>query len=197
MPARMTVGGFIAYLRPFYPNWDRTLEAETLRRLALPTNRTIGHLSHGMRLKLSLACALLFRPKLLILDEPFGALDPLVRDEFIETLHAQVGQTTMLISSHELTEIETLTTHLAYIDRGAVLFQESLSDLQKRVRSVRVTLTTGEVASFVDTNFSENELTARVAARFGHVRHIETSGLPLRSMFTTVARDIRKDEAPS
>jgi len=197
MPARMTVGGFIAYLRPFYPNWDRTLEAETLRRLELPANRAIRNLSHGMRLKLSLACALAFRPKLLVLDEPFGALDPLVRDEFVETLQAQVGQTTMLISSHELTEIEALTTHLAYIDRGAVLFQESLSDLQNRVRSVRVTLLSGEVVTFVDTNFSEDELTARIAARFGHVRHIETSGMPLRSMFTTVARDMRRDEVPS
>jgi len=197
MPARMTVGAFIAYLRPFYANWDRTLEAKILRRLALPADRTIKHLSHGMRLKLSLACALSFRPTLLVLDEPLGALDPLVRDEFIETLQAQVGETTMLISSHELTEIETLTTHLAFIDRGAVLFQESLSDLQNRVRSVRVTLTTGEVTTYVDTNFSEDELTARIAARFGHVRHIETGALPLRSMFTTVARDLRRDEVPS
>jgi ABC-type multidrug transport system ATPase subunit len=196
MPARMTVGAFIAYLRPFYPNWDRTLEAETLRRLALPAHRTIKNLSHGMRLKLSLACALSFRPKLLVLDEPLGALDPLVRDEFIETLQTQVERTTILISSHELTEIETLTTHLAYIDRGAVLFQESLSDLQNRVRSVRVTLMTGEVESFVDTNFSEDELAARIEARFGQVRHIETSALPLRSMFTTVARDTRRDEVP-
>jgi ABC-2 type transport system ATP-binding protein len=191
MPSRMTVAGYISYLRSFYPTWDRALEADLLRRLSLPGERRIKDLSHGMRLKLSLACALPFRPKLLVLDEPLGALDPLVRDEFIDSLRGQVGQTTILMSSHELAEIEPVTTHLAYIDRGAVLFQESLVELQNRVRSVRVTLMTGEVVNFVDTNFSENDLAARIDARFGRVHHVETSRLPLRSMFTTVARSIR------
>jgi ABC-2 type transport system ATP-binding protein len=193
MPSRMSVGSFIDYLRPFYPRWDRALETELRHRLALPTNRTIKDLSHGMRMKLSLACALPFRPRLLVLDEPLGALDPLVRDEFIESLRPQIGDTTLLISSHELTEIESFTTHLAYVDRGAVVFQEALPDLQNRVRSVRVTLTTGDVVSFVDTNFSEDNVTARVEGRFGRVDHIETSRVPLRSIFTTVARAMRTD----
>jgi ABC-2 type transport system ATP-binding protein len=197
MPSRMTVGGFISYLRPFYPRWDLTLEASLLRRLALPADRTIKHLSHGMRMKLALACALPFRPKLLVFDEPLGALDPLVRDEFIESLRSLVGETTMLISSHELAEIESLTTHLAYIDRGAVVFQEALSDLQNRVRSVHVTLMTGDVVSFVETDFSEKDLAARVEARFGRARHIEASRLPLRSVFTSVARAMRSDDVPS
>lgn len=196
MPPRMTVGAFIAYLRPFYPKWDRALEADLLRRLSLPIDRKIRDLSHGMRLKLSLACALPFRPRLLVLDEPLGALDPLVRDEFIEGLQSQVGETTMLISSHELSEIEALVTHLAYVDRGAVAFQESLSDLQDRVRSVHVTLLNGDVVSFVDTTFSEQDVAARVEAQFGRVRHIETARVPLRSMFTTVARAMRADGAP-
>jgi ABC-2 type transport system ATP-binding protein len=191
MPSRMSVGAFIHYLRPFYSRWDRALETDLLHRLALPTDRRINDLSHGMRLKLSLACALPFRPRLLVLDEPLGGLDPLVRDEFLESLRSQVGETTILMSSHELEEIESLTTHLAYIDRGAVVFQEALSDLQKRVRSVRITLTTGDVVSFVDTNFSEDDLTARVEARFGRASHIETIPVPLRSMFTTVARAMR------
>jgi ABC-2 type transport system ATP-binding protein len=195
MPSRMSVGAFIQYLRPFYPRWDRALETTLLRRLALPTDRKIKDLSHGMRMKLSLACALPFRPRLLVLDEPLGALDPLVRDDFLEGLQSQVGETTMLISSHELTEIESLTTHLAYIDRGAVVFQEALPDLQNRVRSVRVTLMTGDVVSFVDTNFSEDGLTARLEAQFGRVSHIETSRAPLRSMFTTMARAMRTDGA--
>ena len=193
MPSRMTVDGFISYLRPFYQRWDRTLETGLLRSLALPSDRRIKDLSHGMRLKLSLASALPFRPRLLVLDEPLGALDPLIRDEFLESLQSQAGKTTILISSHELDEIESLTTHLAYIDRGAVVFQEALTDLQRRVRSVHVTLIAGDVVTFVDTNFSEDGLTARVEAQFGRVRHIATSRVPLRSMFTTVARAMRTD----
>ena len=77
MPERLTVAQYLDYLRPFYPRWDRGLEASILGQLRLPPKRRIGDLSHGMRMKMSLACALPFRPKLLILDEPFSGLDPL------------------------------------------------------------------------------------------------------------------------
>ena len=66
MPERLTVSEYLAYLRPFYPAWDRELEASIQRQLRLPEDRRIGHLSHGMRMKMALACALPFRPKLLI-----------------------------------------------------------------------------------------------------------------------------------
>src|SRR5436190_18661881 len=67
LPGYMTVAQYLDYLRPFYPNWDGALEAETLAGLHLPLDRAIKHLSHGMRVKMALACALPFRPKLLIL----------------------------------------------------------------------------------------------------------------------------------
>ena len=96
MPGRMTVAGYLDYLRPFYPTWDRALEAEILARLRLPPERRIKDLSHGMRMKMALACALPFRPKLLVLDEPFSGLDPLVRDEFMEGLLHQAGEMTIV-----------------------------------------------------------------------------------------------------
>ena len=130
MPGRMTVAGYMAYLRPFYPTWDRKLEAEILAELRLPPERKIKDLSHGMRLKMALACALPFRPRLLVLDEPFSGLDPLVRDEFMENLLRQAGDgMTILISSHELMELEGVATHVAFLDRGRLLFQEPMSDL--------------------------------------------------------------------
>lgn len=140
MPDGMTVSTYIRYLRPFYPTWDRALESQILRELRLPVERRIRELSHGMRIKMALACALPFRPRFLVLDEPLSGLDPLVRDEFMEGLKPQIGQTTLLISSHELAEIEDLTTHVAYIDEGEVLFQETTCGLSGRLREVRVTL---------------------------------------------------------
>ena len=140
MPGRMTVSAYIDYLRPFYPTWDRALETDILGQLRLPPERRIKDLSHGMRLKMALACALPFRPRLLVLDEPFSGLDPLVRDEFMEGLMHQAGEMTILISSHELAEIEHVTTHVAFLDRGTLLFQEAKSDLTARLRHVRVTL---------------------------------------------------------
>src|SRR5437762_10517639 len=140
MPEKLTVEEFLAYLRPFYPTWDTELEESILNQLRLPLERKICDLSHGMRMKMSLACALPFRPKLLILDEPFSGLDPLVRDEFMEGLLAQAGEMTVLISSHELGEIEGVATDVAFIEDGMLLFQESMGDLTERFRDVRVTL---------------------------------------------------------
>src|SRR5204862_8287828 len=90
--------------------------------------------------KMSLACALPFRPKLLVLDEPFSGLDPLVRDEFMEGLLRQAGEMTVLISTHELGEIDGVATHVAFLDEGKLLFEESLDELVGRFRAARLTL---------------------------------------------------------
>jgi ABC-2 type transport system ATP-binding protein len=209
MPPRLTVGEYVAYLRPFYPTWDRDLESSIARQLRLPLERKIGDLSHGMRMKMALMCALPYEPKLLILDEPFSGLDPLVRDEFMEGLLQQAGETTILISSHELGEIDGVATHVAFLDEGKLLFQESMSDLTGRFREVRVTLevdaaeptqapkewmqirTVGNVLTFVDTRFDENSLSERIRSRIEGVRGIDAQPMALRSIFTTLARAAR------
>jgi ABC-2 type transport system ATP-binding protein len=122
MPERLTVSQYLDYLRPLYATWDRELEESTLRLLRLPLGRRIGDLSHGVRMKMALACALPFRPKLLILDEPFSGLDPLVRDEFMESLIQQAGEMTVLMSSHELHEIDHFATHVGFLDEGKLMF---------------------------------------------------------------------------
>jgi ABC-2 type transport system ATP-binding protein len=210
MPARLTVMQYLDYLRPFYPTWDRELECSILKELRLPPDRRIGDLSHGMRMKMSLACALPFRPRVLILDEPFSGLDPLVRDEFMERLLHQAGDMTILISSHELSEIEGVTTHVGFIDQGRLLFQESMAELSDRFRGVRITLDApsavpvpappgwlqlamaGNVLSFVDSRYSESALAATIAALFSGVKRIDVQPLALRAIFTTLARESRQ-----
>jgi len=113
MPGRLTVAQYLGHLRPLYPSWDCKLEQSILARLRLPPEHKISDLSHGMRMKTALACALPFRPKLLVLDEPFSGLDPLVRDEFMERLLEQAGRMTVLISTHELADIEDVATDVA------------------------------------------------------------------------------------
>jgi ABC-2 type transport system ATP-binding protein len=209
MPERLTVAQYIDYLRPFYSRWDSVLEASILGQLRLPPDRKIGDLSHGMRMKMSLACALPFRPKLLILDEPFSGLDPLVRDEFMEGLLQQAGEMTVLISSHELSEIDGVATHVAFLDEGRLLFEESMSDLSGRFREVHVTVgrhasapaqapknwlhvrAAGSVLMFVDTQFAEDDLGERIRSVVGDVRGIDTQPMGLRSIFTTLARAAR------
>jgi ABC-type multidrug transport system ATPase subunit len=213
MPSRLTVEEYVAYLRPFYPTWDRQLEASIARQLRLPLERKIGDLSHGMRMKMALMCALPYRPKLLILDEPFSGLDPLVRDEFMEGLLEQAGEMTILISSHELGEIDGVATHVAFLDEGKLLFQESMSELTGRFREVHVTLeieaaqpaqvptewiemrALGNVLTFVDTRFDESGLGERIRARIEGVRGIDAHPMALRSIFTTLARAARDGSA--
>ena len=213
MPSRLTVEEYTAYLRPFYPTWDRDLEASITRQLRLPLDRKIGNLSHGMRMKMALPCALPYRPKVLILDEPFSGLDPLVRDEFMEGLLGQAGEMTILISSHELGEIDGVATHIAFVDEGKLLFQESMSDLTRRFREVHVTLDveatrpnhaprewmemrmSGNVLTFVDSQFNEIELGERIRSRMRDVRVIDSQPMALRSIFTTLARAARDGRA--
>jgi ABC-2 type transport system ATP-binding protein len=214
MPGRLTVSEFLCYLRPFYPRWSPQAECDTVSRFRLPPGRRIAHLSHGMRMKLALACALPFRPDLLILDEPFSGLDPLVRDEFMEALLDQAGEMTVLISSHDLAEIEGAVTHVAFVDEGSVLFQESIAELAGRFREVRVTLEReartpsrvpghwlqvqpcGSILSFVDTQYSADLLGDRVRSLIGEVRAIDAQPMPLRSIFTALARAVRAVRRP-
>jgi len=137
LPARLRVAQFFDYLRPCYPRWDQSLEQELRASFRLPPARRIGALSHGMRLKLALATALPFRPELLILDEPLSGLDALARDEIIGSFIGRDPAMTILISSHELDEVERLATHVAFLHEGRLLFQGSVAQLQEHARSLQ------------------------------------------------------------
>jgi len=213
LPRSIRVGDYLRYLRPFYSTWDIELEQRLIRQLRLPEDRKIGELSHGTRVKMALACALSFRPVLLVLDEPFSGLDPLMRDELTDTLMAQLEETTVLLSSHELSEIETFITHVAFLDAGRLLFQDPIADLSDRLREVRVTLTAapvgalqvppewlhvrvvGNVLSFVDTNFSDGSFGDRLSSVISGVREVDAQPMGLRHIFTTLARAAQRQES--
>jgi ABC-2 type transport system ATP-binding protein len=71
-----------------------------------------------------------FRPKLLVLDEPFSGLDALTRDEMIGEFLREPREMSILISSHELDEVERLCSHVAFLDEGRLLFQGTLPELR-------------------------------------------------------------------
>ena len=206
LPGQMAVGAYLDYLRPFYSNWDETLEKTMLRRFKLPLERKIRALSHGMRIKLALVAALAFKPKLLVLDEPFSGLDPLVRDDLIESVLSHAEDLTIFISSHELNEIQGFVSDIGFLNQGRLLFEESIEVLNARVRLIRVTLqstarvpdtwpgawvdpgTSGNVLSFVHTAFAEDRLASEIAAVFGDVKFVQAEPMDLRSIFTAFAR---------
>lgn len=214
LPERLTVAQYFAYLRALYDNWDADLERTLRRELDLPPERRLGKLSHGMRMKTILAVALAFRPTLLILDEPLSGLDPLVRDEMVAGLLHQADETTILISSHEITEIESFTTHVGFMDKGELLFQDSIESTLARFRTVDVVLSgnsrvpdqlpatwiNAEAGDrslrFVDTGFVNHDATqALLAATLGPVR-FDAEPMSLRDISKALMR-ARKTETAS
>lgn len=90
--------------------------------------------SRGMKQRLGIAQALLNRPKLLICDEPTSALDPVGRKEILDILLAAREQTTVLFSTHILTDVERICTDVALLDGGRVHVQGKLSEIKSRYR---------------------------------------------------------------
>jgi ABC-2 type transport system ATP-binding protein len=206
MPDWMKVGQMLDYLRPFYPSWDPTLERQLVQHLDLPLDRHLRHLSRGMRMKVSFVSSLAYRPQLIVLDEPFSGLDPLVRDELIECLLDRAPETTIFLSSHDLTEIENVASHVGYLDRGRLLFSEGMSALSARFRDVTITLereaappkqlpsewlrieTSGSVVQFVHTNFRGDDTRDEISQIFPTARDIAFEPMPLRAIFIAVAK---------
>ena len=111
-----------------------------VKNFGLPLDRKIKHLSKGMRAKVSLALALAGEPRLLILDEPTSGLDVLVRREFLESMVDLAGAgRTVLLSSHQIAEVERVASHVALLHEGRLILAEPLDELL--ARTYRVTLT--------------------------------------------------------
>ena len=113
---------------------ERTRELLTLVGLADETHRIKGF-SRGMKQRLGIAQALLSRPKLLICDEPTSALDPVGRKEILDILLAIKDQTTVLFSTHILSDVERICTDVAFLKDGVVNIGGKLSDIKTRYRS--------------------------------------------------------------
>lgn len=200
LPGGLTPAQYFDYLGKLYSGWDRGLEKALSSQFELPPSRKIRHLSHGMRMKLLLVGALAFRPRLLVLDEPLSGLDTLTRDEVVNGLLQQAADTTILISSHELSEIENFTTHVAFMVNSRLMLQEAIDDLRMRFREVHVTLsaakepgqplpdawllpeTEGHRLRFIASDYEDDDtLHRQLAQRFGAVR-MECEPMPLRAI---------------
>ena len=102
--------------------------------------------SRGMKQRLGIAQALLNRPKLLICDEPTSALDPVGRKEILDILQAVRGETTVLFSTHILSDVEKICTDIAFLDHGMARVQGKLADIRTKYRREEYVLETEQAA---------------------------------------------------
>ena len=140
----MTIAEIGWFAAGFYPPGYLTKYRELVQQFELPANRKVQELSKGMRAKLALALGLSHEPELLILDEPTSGLDPLVRREFLESMVdvAAAGRT-VLLSSHQIGEVERVADIVAILKQGKLLAVERLDDLKNQTRELTLTLNNG------------------------------------------------------
>jgi len=209
LPLWMTVQQLLAYCRPFYPTWDKELESRLLAQFDLPPERKLKHLSRGMLMKVALLSSLAYRPKLLVLDEPFSGLDPLARDDFVRGIleASELGDWTVLVSSHDIEEVERLADNIALLEAGRLKFSETTESLLDRFRRMEVTVTgsvhlaapspgwleldqKGGLVRFIDTHYERETTEGACRERFPEGM-VTASSMTLREIFVTLARETR------
>ena len=136
------------FYRGFYPRFDMT-RYDTLKEIfhTVDEKRPIRRLSKGMQKQAAFWLALCLRPQVLVLDEPVDGLDPVMRRQVWSLLMSDVAQdgTTVLVSSHNLRELEDVCDHVGILSHGKVLVERSLSDLQENLVKMQVVFQTREL----------------------------------------------------
>ena len=132
------IGWFTA---SFYEDGFLERYGESISHFEVPRNRKIRHLSKGQKAKVALALALSHDPELLILDEPTSGLDPHVRREFMESMvdRAVTGRT-VLISSHQISEVERVADRVAILHQGKVRLMDSMINLKETISELTISL---------------------------------------------------------
>ena len=210
IPGWMTVPQLVNYCKPMYPTWDDAFCKRLLAQFDLPNDVKLKSMSRGMKVKAMLLSSLAYRPKLLVLDEPFSGLDPLVRDEFIRGI-LELTETegwSVFISSHDIDEVERLADWVGFIDKGALQLSEKRESLQDRFRQIEVTLPdgfevpkelpkewlvperAGHAFRYVESQFG-NASDERFNTIFPSIGSLDPQSLSLREIYLALARHFK------
>ena len=121
-----------SFYKGIYPRFDDQLFDRLYEVFQLPKKSPIRRFSKGMQKQAAFHLAICTRPELLILDEPVDGLDPVMRRQVWSLILSDVAQreTTVLISSHNLRELEDICDHVGIMDHGKMLLERSLADMQ-------------------------------------------------------------------
>ncbi len=120
------------YYKGFYPDFDDVLFERLSEVFQLPRKSQIRRFSKGMQKQAAFHLSICTRPDVLILDEPVDGLDPVMRRQVWSLILSDVAQreTTVLISSHNLRELEDICDHVGIMDKGQMLLERSLESMQ-------------------------------------------------------------------
>ena len=211
MPEWMTLRQLINFCRPLYPTWNTALSDKLVQSFDLQPDQKLKSLSRGMKMKAALLTSLAYRPRLLVLDEPFTGLDALVRDEVIGGMLEVTEQEkwTVFISSHDIDEVERLADWVGVIDGGRAYLSESADSLQRRFRRIEGVTAAGtrlparppkswlapEITPhricLVESEYEGGASERRFAEAFPGAEQVSSSEMTLREIFLALARTFR------
>lgn len=121
-------------MKNIYKNWDEKEYFNNLKKFSLPSNKSCGAFSRGMRMKLQIAAALSHNAKLLVMDEPTSGLDPIVRNEIMQIFREfeEVEDHTILLSSHITADLERIADEVVFIDGGRIVLAGNKDEILEK-----------------------------------------------------------------
>lgn len=153
------------FYQGLYPNFNSQLFDQLQEYFpTINVNRTIRHLSKGMQKQVAFWLSVCTMPEILILDEPVDGLDPVMRRQIWSIVLSEVAdkETTVLVSSHNLRELEDVCDHVGIMHQGKVMIERSLSELQGSICKLQVAFAEDNVALPVQMNVLHKIQTGRV-----------------------------------
>jgi ABC-2 type transport system ATP-binding protein len=148
LPRWIRVSQVLDYVGGVHPRFDRDKAERFLTKTNIKRASRVGELSKGMVTQLHLAVIMAIEAKLLLLDEPTLGLDILVRKQFYDSLLNDYfdGSRTIVVTTHQVEEIQDVLTDVMFIDRGRIVFNRSMEDFQARYAEVMVNPENAEAA---------------------------------------------------
>lgn len=137
-----TVRDMMNFYRGIYPKFSLERFEKLREAFDLPEKKPIRRMSKGMQKQAAFWLAMSMCPEVLVLDEPVDGLDPVMRRQIWSIIMADVAEygTTVLVSSHNLRELEDVCDHVGILDHGKLLLERSLSELQDNIVKIQIAL---------------------------------------------------------
>ena len=177
-----TLKDMAKFYRGLYPRFDMPLFQRLSEVFQLPMGSPIRRFSKGMQKQAAFQLTLSIRPDVLVLDEPVDGLDPVMRRQVMSLILAEVAErnTTVLISSHNLRELEDVCDHVGIMNHGKMLLERSLADMQGNTVKLQMV---GEVPEGLEILHQGSTGRLQTLVGRGNAREVEAQVAAAEPMF--------------
>lgn len=150
---------FVRCNAPFYPNYDHQQFETYLKEFDIPLENTIQQMSYGQKKKLLISFALACNTSLLLMDEPTNGLDIISKSQFRKVLAGAINENKcIIISTHQVKDLEALIDYITIIDEGKILFNQSINEIQDKL----IVKSSFNMAASDEALYSEASLTGQI-----------------------------------